>query len=146
MTMLLHDRICAKPLVHELPYIRQYASQFMLKAGIDDAFNHELCLAIDEACTNIMIHGKKDADTLITISLEYHEDCCKVTIEDNALTFNPLEIPPQNMDEYFTKKQYGGLGMEIIRRLIDEIKYEHSQLHYPLNTLSLVKYFHTSSH
>jgi serine/threonine-protein kinase RsbW len=146
MTMLLHDTICTKPLVHELSHIRQHVSRFLHKAGIDDAFNHELCLAIDEACANIMLHGNIDANTLINISLEYHDDYCRVIIEDNGASFNPMDIPPTNMDEYFINKQYGGLGIEIIRRIIDEMKYEHSQQQYPWNTLSLMKYFHSSRH
>lgn len=146
MTMLLHETISAKPSIQELSNIRQHVSHFLHKAGLDDAFKHALCLAIDEACSNIILHGNIDATTLINISIEYHDDCCRVTIEDNAMSFNPLEIPHQNMDEYFTKKQCGGLGIEIMRRIIDEIQYEHSQQQNPWNTLSLVKYFHSSRH
>lgn len=53
---------------------------------------------------------EKDADTLITISLEYHEDCCKVTIEDNALAFNPLEIPQKIWMNISPRNNMGAWG------------------------------------
>ena len=132
--------------VQELAVIRDFVTNVMNKTGIDDSYCHELCLAIDEACANIMLHGTTNSQTTIKISLECHEDHCKVLIQDNAASFNPMTIPAKDMDTYLREKNHGGLGIEIMRRIIDDIKYEQSKNMQPWNTLSFKKFFRRPPH
>ena len=146
MTMHHHDSFITNTSVQQLPIIRESIARSLNIAGMDISYTHQLCLAIDEACSNIMLHGSTDSDTTIKISLECHEDYCKVIIQDNATPFDPLNIPAKDMNLYFQEKNFGGLGIELMRRIIDDIQYEHSQGKQSWNTLSLTKYFTNTSH
>ena len=146
MPIVHQDVFVAGTSVGELAVIRSFVIEAMNKTGIDDSYSHELCLAIDEACANIMLHGTTNSQTTIKISLECHDDHCKVIIQDNASSFNPLTVPTKDMDAYFRKRDHGGLGIEIMRRIIDDIHYEKSKNMQPWNTLSFKKFFRRSRH
>jgi serine/threonine-protein kinase RsbW len=146
MTMLHHYSFITNTSIQQLPIIRESIARSLNNAGIDLSCTQQLCLAIDEACSNIMLHAITDSDTTIKISLECHEDHCKVIIQDNASPFDPLNMPTMDMDLYFQQKKYGGLGIELMRRIIDDIEYVDSQGKHSWNTLSLTKYFNNTSH
>lgn len=142
MTMLQDDFFVAGTSLQELSAIRSYVSGVLKKSNTNDRIMHELCLAVDEACSNIMLHAKTAENTAIVISVECTSTYCKIIIKDNAPSFNPLSIESPNMETYFQKRFHGGLGIEIIKRIIDHVEYEQSREHHSWNTLSLLKYVH----
>lgn len=87
------------------------------------ALNLDLCA--NEAVTNIIHYGYKDHDRHeihIRLELKENQTLC-LTIQDDGIPFNPFEtLPPAPFDSIENAK-IGGLGIHLIRSLMDECNY-----------------------
>jgi serine/threonine-protein kinase RsbW len=105
-------------------------------AGFDRRTAYACQLAVTEACENIILHGYGGEDVgEITVSAETAPGELAVELEDRAPPFNPSTKPPPPTwprDD----PPVGGLGLRIIHRVMDEIKYRRSG---DRNVLRLVK-------
>lgn len=92
-------------------------------------------LAIDELISNIILHGYADrADHQIEIRVALVEDHLVVKIEDDARPFNPLTAPPADTESSLSERPIGGLGIHLVRNLMDTLHYEYRNQH---NVLTL---------
>ncbi len=118
--------------------------EFTRKAAEECKFSEDtiekIVLAVDEACTNIIKHAYNfSPDGIIKLAIQVNNNKFVVTIIDNGLHFNPELVPEPNIQEYYKQKKIGGLGMYLMRKLMDEVKY--STLSDNKNQVVLVKYF-----
>ena len=104
-----------------------------------------IALAVDEAVANIMEHaygvkpGKavQDAESIILV-LDLTPERFAVTIRDNGAGFDPREAPAVDVKEHVKVGRKGGLGIFLIRRIMDEVNYSFKENTH--NELQLVKY------
>ena len=81
-------------------------------------------LALDEIITNIISYGYTDGkEHIIDLTLLADDKNLTVKIEDDALAFNPLEQAEPDINKPLEDKQIGGLGIHLIRKLLDELEY-----------------------
>ncbi|NUN09925.1 MAG: ATP-binding protein [Ignavibacteriaceae bacterium] len=122
----------------ELSAIRDFIRQSISPAGITDEAMDKIILAVDEASTNVVKHAYHYAkDKEIKIQLELKSESCVVTITDFGDSFDPNEIPQPNMKQYLEEKRVGGLGLYLMRTLMDEVQYTSYDGKY--NKLVLIK-------
>jgi serine/threonine-protein kinase RsbW len=82
-------------------------------------------LALDEIFTNIVSYGFKDQGKhLIFIHLIIKEKELNITVEDDGIPFNPLEIPEPDLNLPLEERSIGGLGIHFVRNMIEELRYE----------------------
>jgi serine/threonine-protein kinase RsbW len=93
------------------------------QAGFTETTNYACQLAAGEACENIICHGYKD-ESSGEIEVHVRATSGKLTIElsDTAPPFDPTSVPNPAIEERI-EDQVGGLGLPIIRRVMDEIEY-----------------------
>ncbi len=101
---------------------------FVYAAALDVGFTKEvidnIILAVDEACTNIIKHAYKSyPEGEITIKLKYKDKKFTVQIIDHGVPFNPESIPDPDLQKYYRQHRVGGLGMYLMKSLMDEVKY-----------------------
>ncbi|MCX6153963.1 MAG: ATP-binding protein [Candidatus Kapabacteria bacterium] len=131
---------CGSSEYSELAKIRDFISENALGHGIGEEIVSKVALAVDEACANLIRHAYKlDKSHEICISLQINPDNLEIDILDDGQPFNPLEVPTQNMKDYFDRYQKGGLGIHIIKKIMDEIVYIPSDTDHPQNILKLIK-------
>jgi serine/threonine-protein kinase RsbW len=81
-------------------------------------------LAVEEAITNIIRHGYIDTSHgKITIQIFVQLDRFSVVLIDQGLSFDPRLVNNPDIVEYIDKGKKGGLGIFMIRRLMDEFHY-----------------------
>jgi len=113
-------------LTSQLHVARDAVTEFTCNL-LDSAGQKRIILAIDEALSNIIIHGyKNDSSGEITIDMQSDGPELKFIISDNAPSFNPLELPPPDIDNYLESGQTGGLGIDIYKRIMD-VSYERKE-------------------
>ena len=89
------------------------------------AFDH--CL--DEVLINIIMHGGPEAKES-QISLSFFIQAlvngaeANLTITDSGIPFNPLKFIPKELPKTLDEVVPGGLGVGIIQRMSDRLKYE----------------------
>ncbi len=88
----------------------------------------DIGLAIDEACTNVITHSYMEEQGQGVIKVEYalERDRIKIVIVDEGQkgqNFNPDDLSPVDKEEYLKTLSRGGLGVHIIKKIMDEVEY-----------------------
>ena len=134
------DSICASSDFEELSRIRDFVKKSALTYGFEEHQAQQIALAVDEACSNLIRHAFNfDKKREICIEIETDKNSFIVKVLDDGAPFNPLEVNPPDMKEYFRKYQRGGLGISIMRKVMDKILYQASNKKNPKNILKLIK-------
>lgn len=122
-----------------LGHIRNFVKESAQTAGISEAVAGKVILAVDEACTNIIKHAYKyspKGDIFIKIRTDKSKFI--ITIVDEGDHFDPNNVPEPNLPKLQKERKSGGLGMFLMKKLMDEVKY--TNLSSNKNQVVLVKY------
>jgi len=114
-------------------FITKIKEDFDFSDKVINAFR----LSIDEAATNIIQHSYKDIEGQITIRASVKKNHLTVFIIDQGLFFDLRKIQDPDLNNYVNIGKKGGLGIFIIRKLMDEIDYYKTR---EGNVLKLTKY------
>jgi len=79
--------------------------------------------AVDEAVTNIIVHGYHGQPGSIVIELEQAESFLLIRLLDQAAPFDPTAVPPPDVTSPLEQRPPGGLGIHLIRQMVDELIY-----------------------
>jgi serine/threonine-protein kinase RsbW len=113
-----------KSKTENLSEIRDFVSNNALEAGIPMTTVENIILAVDEACTNIIKHAYKlSPEGEIIIKIDYDEEKFMVTIIDYGKSFEPERVPLPDLQKYYREHRVGGLGMYLMKSLMDDVKY-----------------------
>lgn len=108
-----------------LPILREFIEHACIHARLDENMTSAFKLAVDEACTNIITHGYKGQDPgPIKLTLERESDKVKLSIYDEGRTFDPDDTKAADIESEWEKRSIGGLGLFLIREMMDDIHYE----------------------
>ncbi len=105
-----------------LRLIRASIDQVCLIAGFNRLESSKIVLAVDEACSNVIRHayqGETDKEIYIKCCIE--NDHLKIRIIDHGIQVDPQKIKPRPLDEI----RPGGLGVHLIKTVMDRVKYRH---------------------
>ena len=118
------SELVVKSRTENLSLIRDFISSKASNAGISTEEIENIMLAVDEACTNIIRHAYKSfPDGEIFIKLEYNSDKIIISIVDHGNTFDPKTVPDPDLQKYYRNGRVGGLGMYLMKTLMDDVKY-----------------------
>jgi len=95
------------------------------KIGLSKKLIFEINLALDELFTNIISYGFSDEDEhtiKVTITPQKGKIC--LSIEDDGIPFNPIEFDTPDVACSVENCKIGGLGIHIMRKLMDDICYQ----------------------
>lgn len=83
-------------------------------------------LALDEILSNILLHGvyPDTGDPTIDVTFSFQGGVIGVEVVDTAAAFNPLLVPPPDTTSPLAVRPEGGLGIALVRHLMDEASYE----------------------
>jgi len=110
-----------------LDEIRDFVGEAASQAGFSDKEIYAIQLAADEASSNIIEHayaGMKGGKLEIECSL--FEGGLQIVMRDQGKSFNPSSVPEPNVNADLSERKIGGLGMYLMRKLMDEVTYETS--------------------
>ena len=93
--------------------------------GIDHKAAYKIHLALDELLTNVVSYAYEDEVGNMDIIYEIKDDpkVLEITIIDEGKPFNPLELKDPDLDSGVSERKIGGLGIFIVRQIMDEMEY-----------------------
>ena len=121
-----------------LDEIREFVAQVAREGGFTEKEIYSLQLAADEAASNIIEHayeGIPNAD--LDVSCNMSGDFLTITMHDTGISFDPSRVKQPNLKADLSERQIGGLGMYLMRKLMDEVRYESNSK--TGNLLTMVK-------
>jgi serine/threonine-protein kinase RsbW len=123
-TKLKKDKLEIKSRTENLAEIREFINSAAVDAGFSKEAIDNIILAVDEACTNIIKHAYKYLpDGKIILNLKTDKKTFTIDIIDYGKSFEPGLVPNPDLQKYFNEKRVGGLGMYLMKSLMDEVKY-----------------------
>ena len=117
--------LLVKSRTENLTAVREFISSTVEEVNIPPDIAGDIVLAVDEACTNIIKHAYKySPEGNIKIKLTYSDKKIVVEITDHGASFHPDAVPKPDLKKYFEEKRVGGLGMYLMKSLMDDIHYK----------------------
>ncbi|KJS34252.1 MAG: hypothetical protein VR70_18100 [Rhodospirillaceae bacterium BRH_c57] len=114
--------LCVPGRAESLRLIRGMVREAALARGATAEWAHDLVLAVDEACQNVVRHGYGDhglsGDVIVEVTANGEGLCVHVT--DFATPVDPATIRPRDLEDI----RPGGLGVFLMRALTDECVWE----------------------
>ena len=109
----------------ELNSLFQHVEKFGKSLGLPKKQIFQINLALDELFTNIVSYGYTDGNShWIDFRLSFVKDSVIICIEDYGIPFDPVAAPTSGSAPPLENCQVGGLGLHIVKKIMDEILYE----------------------
>jgi serine/threonine-protein kinase RsbW len=119
--------------------VREFVSDAAREFGFGEDDVSKISLAVDEACTNVIKHAYGfDSSKSLTISVVPGKNFLEILIRDNGKGFDPSKVSTPDMKEYLSHYRKGGLGVYLMKKLMDVVEYH--LLPGEKNEVRLVKY------
>lgn len=107
-----------------LSEVREFVAHHANSEGFSSESVSDLCLAVDEAYTNIIKHAyKNDPTQIVSIDLEFDDEKICVCLKDQGESFNKKGYTIPDIREQIKNKKRGGMGVYLIHKLMDNVNY-----------------------
>ncbi len=114
-------------------YIREAAS----RQGFTEEQTNKIQLASEEALVNVINYAYTPNTGDVEIQCDNKENSIEITIMDEGIPFDPLSIPDPDILVPIEERKVGGLGIFMIKEIMDDVKYKRVD---DKNILTLIKY------
>ncbi|HMS00733.1 MAG TPA: ATP-binding protein [Anaerolineales bacterium] len=120
-----------------LDEIREFVGNIARENGFNDQAVYHIQLAADEAASNVIEHAYGGgADGMLEISCGVKAETLIIILVDHGKSFDPSEVPLPDIQADLGDRKIGGLGIFLMRKLMDEFEYVSSA---HSNTLKMTK-------
>ena len=130
-TLVLHNDI------RRIPELAAFVEALAAECALEGRVKAGLHLALEEAVSNVMMYaypaGEKGP---VEISAVLEGDRLVFTLVDSGVPFDPTTRPDADITLGVEERPIGGLGIYLVRKLMDEVRYERAG---GKNVLTLVK-------
>lgn len=108
-----------------LDEIREFVGDIARQGGFGEKDVYNIQLATDEAASNIIEHAYEGiSDGVLDLSCGMESDTIKIILIDYGFPFDPSTVPMPDLKADLSDRKIGGLGIFLMRKLMDEVHYE----------------------
>jgi serine/threonine-protein kinase RsbW len=113
--------------IENLKGVRDFIRTSLKNHGVADLQISEIVLAIDEMCSNLMIHAHHcNPDDLFELHIEIDKNSPVVfEIVDDGTVFDINQFHEPAIDNIVHQKRKGGLGIRLLKSIMDKIEYQN---------------------
>ena len=123
--------------IQQVPLLAQFVDEVCEAAGIDVATTMKLNLAIEEAVVNVMNYAYPQGTVGdINIEAKGDDNLLEFIISDTGTPFDPTAKAEVDTTLSAEERTIGGLGIHLVRNIMDSINYERVN---GKNILALIK-------
>ena len=103
--------------------IREFVRMELRQMNVPGPLAHQLVLAVDEACTNTIVHQhSNDGKSKFVLTIEKAGSKILFEIEDHGTPYDIARKKSADIKELIRQKKRGGLGLEIISKIMDNVE------------------------
>lgn len=130
MELVLENRLT------EILRLEDFVKQAGQRAGIPADETEMVLLAVEEAVTNVIRYAYGDGEGLIRLTAACRDGNLVFELRDSGRAFDPTQVPEADVTLPAEERTPGGLGLLLVRRIMDEVRYQRTDGE---NRLTLVK-------
>ncbi|HSA61408.1 MAG TPA: ATP-binding protein [Nitrospiraceae bacterium] len=109
--------------------IRKFVSEAAEAAGMDRSAIYNLCLAVDEIATNVVLHGYEEAGLSgeMSVSAAVGPENLVIRLLDHGKPYDPNYHDTPSGDDLsrpLEEREIGGLGILLALDGVDDLQYE----------------------
>lgn len=122
--------------------VREFVARVGSELGLDAQVMFELQLAVEEACTNVVLHAYDGQGGQLQVSFEPVECGVRVVLRDFGAPFDPQAVACPDVKAPLEQRPLGGLGLYLIQQVTDQVGFEFDETQG--NTLTMIKHCQTT--
>jgi serine/threonine-protein kinase RsbW len=114
-----------------LDRLREFVTRFSQLYGLPDDERARVLVIFDELLTNVVTHGYENTPIEGHVEAALSLDGNRLIMEfrDDGRPFDPLTLAPPDVDLPLAERPIGGIGIAIVRALVDSIGYTRDGEH-----------------
>ena len=118
-------RIVLRNDLSEIPKLHRELESFGQKCSLSSKTLFELNLILEEVFANVVSYAYGDSRRHeIVVLADLRDGELIIEVEDDGRPFNPLQIPPPDLESPLEQRKIGGLGLHLLRELTNSIEYD----------------------
>jgi anti-sigma regulatory factor (Ser/Thr protein kinase) len=122
----------------EIQRVNEQFNAFAVRNGLPDVTRRKFNTVFDELLNNIISYAFQDDGLhIIIIFIQYVKPKITVEISDDGVPFNLFEVSPPDTEAALGERPIGGLGIHLVRSMMDEHHYERKN---DRNKTTLIKW------
>lgn len=110
--------------IQELERLEPFLENFFNRNNLDVTLLPSVNLALEEALANVIMYAyPKGVQGEVTLSTNIKGEDILMEIKDKGAPFDPLQQQQANLDVPLEERQIGGLGIHLIKEIMDGVEY-----------------------
>lgn len=129
--LILHNDI------RQIPQLAGFVEAIAREASLGQSLALSLNLALEEAVTNVILYAYPEgSDGLVDIEAVIRNGSVEFIVSDSGMPFDPTKTPPANIEASLEERRIGGLGIHLVRTIMDSVTYRRKD---GMNYLTMTK-------
>ena len=126
--------------VEELPALVEFLQRVWQDWALPAAAAFPFELALDEVFMNVVMHGTTPdgSPREVSVLLRHAGSAVTMVMEDDGPPFDPLTLDAPDIDAPIEERELGGLGVFLVRELMNELSYAYTGTHNQLTMRKVV--------
>ena len=115
--------------IENLKGVRDFIRGALKENDVVDLQISEMVLALDEMCSNLMIHAHQcNPDDLFELHIKVDKGTPVIfEIIDDGSAFDINQFSEPELGNLVHEKRKGGLGIRLVKSIMDKIEYQHTR-------------------
>lgn len=122
--------------LEELRQIKSQVQRICQDSPLSPKDTGSVLLVVEEVCSNIIRHAYLLSPGEISLTLALDHEKLVLTVADKGPRFDPRELEAKSLSDYVESQRKGGLGLQLVRKLMDRVSYQYQDGE---NRLTLIK-------
>ena len=123
--------------ISQIPQLEGFIGEVQEATGIDSSLAMGLNLALEEAVTNVMMYAyPKGEHGNANLKAVLKDGSIEFVLWDKGIPFDPTAAPEADTTLGVEERAIGGLGIHLVRNIMDSVSYENKN---GMNILTMIK-------
>ena len=111
--------------IQQIPQLADFVETIAQEKHLSQSLAMGINLALEEAVSNVILYAyPKETDGLVDVEAILRKDSLEFIIVDSGVPFNPTAAPDVDTTLPAEERSIGGLGIHLVRELMDSVSYE----------------------
>jgi anti-sigma regulatory factor (Ser/Thr protein kinase) len=130
-------QITVEAKTENLAQVAAFIEEALEEAGCGMKAQMQIAIAVEEIFVNVALYAYETVgDVSVSVDVAGDPPVCDITFKDSGTPYDPLVKPDPDVTLSAEQRQIGGLGIYMVKKSMDDMRYEYKDGH---NVLTISK-------